>query len=122
LPAPAALDALESAKLIHESAKPISPTDAALKVPELAKPTSESIESTPAVPSASKVSSDDFATTVAALVGMEVHKVPDEEMVDYEATLERVEINVLVLSANYYIVADDSTAAKFNFATESAIF
>jgi hypothetical protein len=122
LPAPAALDALESAKLIHESAKPISPTDAALKVPELAKPTSESIESTPAVPSASKVSSDDFATTVAALVGMEVHKVPDEEMVDYEATLERVEINVLVLSTDYYIVADDSTAAEFNFATESAVF
>jgi hypothetical protein len=35
---------------------------------------------------ASEVSSDDFASTVAATVGMEVPKVLDEEMVDYEAT------------------------------------
>jgi len=68
------------------------------------------------------VSSDDFATTVAALVGMEVPEVPDEEMVDYEATPERGEINVVVLSANYYIIADDSTMAEFTFATESVVF
>ena len=43
-------------------------------------------------------------------------------MVDYEATLERVEVNVVVLSTDYYIVADDSTVAEFNFATESAVF
>ena len=43
-------------------------------------------------------------------------------MVDYEATLERVEVNVVVLSTDYYIVADDSTAAEFNFATESIVF
>ncbi|CAD6252360.1 unnamed protein product [Miscanthus lutarioriparius] len=61
------------------------------KAPESAKSTSESAEMTPAVPGASKVSSDDFSTTVAALVGMEVPEVPDEEMVDYEPTPKRVE-------------------------------
>jgi hypothetical protein len=68
------------------------------------------------------VSSDDFATTVAALVGMEVPKVLDEEMVDYEATPERVEVNVIVLSTDYYIMTDDSTAAEFNFTMESVVF
>jgi hypothetical protein len=29
---------------------------------------------------------------------------------------------VVVLSADYYIVEDDSTAAEFNFATENAVF
>jgi hypothetical protein len=56
---------------------------------------------------------------------MEVLKdseVPDEEIVDYEATLERAEVNVVYLSTDYYIVEDDSVAAKFNFATESAVF
>ena len=43
-------------------------------------------------------------------------------MVDYEPTVERVVVNVVVLSADYYIVADDSMVAEFNFATESAIF
>jgi len=33
-----------------------------------------------------------------------------------------VEVNVVVLSTDYYIVADDSTVAEFNFATESAVF
>ena len=68
------------------------------------------------------MSFDDFATTIATLVGMEVPEVPDEEMVDYEATPERGEINVVVLSADYYIIADDSTVVEFNFATESAVF
>ena len=36
--------------------------------------------------------------------------------------LQRVEVNVVVLSADYYIVADDSTAVEFNFAMESAVF
>ena len=43
-------------------------------------------------------------------------------MVDYEATLERVEVNVVVLSADYYIMANDSTTAGFNFAMESTVF
>jgi hypothetical protein len=42
------------------------------------------------------VSSDDFASTIAALVGMEVPEVPDEEMVDYEAIPEREGVNVVV--------------------------
>ena len=29
---------------------------------------------------------------------------------------------MVVLSVDYYIVADDSTATEFNFATESAVF
>jgi hypothetical protein len=53
---------------------------------------------------------------------MEVPEVPDEEMVDYEATLERGEINVVVLSTDYYIVVDDSMAVEFNFATKSTVF
>jgi hypothetical protein len=101
---------------VLELAKLTSPADAALGSPESAK-------STPAVdPGASKVSSDDFATTVAILVRMEIHEVLDEEMVDYEATLEREEVNVLILSADYYIIADDSTIAEFNFTMESAVF
>jgi hypothetical protein len=64
---------------------------------------------------ASKVSSNDFASTVAAMVGMEVPKVLDEEMVDYKATLEREEVNVVVLSADYYVVEDNSAVAVFNF-------
>ena len=46
------------------------------------------------------MSSDDFASTIVALVGIEVLEVPDEEMIDYEATLERGEVNVVVLSAD----------------------
>ena len=85
-------------------------------------PTSKSAELTPTVLGASKVSTDDFASTFASLVGMEVPEVPDEEMVDYEATLERAEVNVVVLSIDYYIVADDSIVVEFNFATESTVF
>ena len=61
------------------------------------------------------MSSDDFATTVAALVGMEVPKVSDEEMVDYEATPKRAEVNVVILSTDYYIMVDDATTMEFNF-------
>jgi hypothetical protein len=92
-----------------------------MEVPELAKPTSESAELTPIVPMASEVSSDDFACTVATMVGMEVPEVLEEEMVDYEPTPER-EVNVVVLSADYYIVEDDSAAAVFNFPIEDATF
>ena len=88
LVAPAAWDVPESAKPTHESAKPTSLANAALGSPESAKLNSELAEPTPAVPGASEVSSDDFATTVATLVGMEDPKVPYEEMVDYEATPE----------------------------------
>jgi hypothetical protein len=71
---------------------------------------------------ASEVSSNDFASTIAAMVAMEVPKVLDEEMVDYEATLERGEVNVVVLSADYYIVEDDSVVAVFNFPIQDATF
>jgi len=112
----------QSTKSTPESAEPTLLALTALEAPESAKLTFESVELTPAVPGASEVSSDDFATTVAALVGMEVPEVSDKEMVDYEPTPERVEVNVVVLSADYYIVADDSTAVEFNFAMESAVF
>ena len=56
-------------------AKPTSLAPAALEALELAKLTSESAELTPAILGASEVSFDDFATTVAALVGMEVPEV-----------------------------------------------
>jgi hypothetical protein len=68
------------------------------------------------------VSFDDFASIIVALVGMEVPEVPDEKMVDYEAILKKGEINVVVLSTDYYIVADDSTVTEFNFAMESVVF
>jgi hypothetical protein len=71
---------------------------------------------------ASEVSSDDFASTVASMVGMEVPEVSDEDMVDYEATPERGEVNVVVLSADYYIIEDDSAAAVFNFSIQDATF
>jgi hypothetical protein len=118
LPAPAVLDEPGSAKLTP-------PAGAALEAPELAKLTSESVEPTPIVLVASEVSSDDFSFIVAALVDMEVPEdsdVPNEEMVDYETTLERAEVNVVYLFVDYYIVEDDLAAAEFNFATERAIF
>jgi hypothetical protein len=71
---------------------------------------------------ASKVSFDDFGSTVATMVGMEMPEVPDEEMVDYEATLERGKVNVVVLSVDYYIVEDDSAEAVFNFSIQDATF
>jgi len=42
------------------------------------------------------MSSNDFTSTIAALVGMEVL---DEERVDYEATPERAKVNVVYMSA-----------------------
>ena len=66
----------ESAKPTPESAKPTLLALTALEALESAKSTSELAELTPTVPGASEVSSDDFATTVAALVGMEVPEVP----------------------------------------------
>jgi hypothetical protein len=68
------------------------------------------------------VSSDDSASTVAAMVGMEVPEVPDKEMVDYEVTLERGEVNVVVLFSDYYIIENDSAAAMFNFSIQDATF
>jgi hypothetical protein len=118
VPAPIGLDEPESAKLT-----PL--VDATLEALESAKLTSESAEPTPTVLVISEVSSDDFASTIAALVGMEVpkdSKVPNEEMVDYEATLKRGEVNVVVLSTDYYIVKDDLAVAMFNFLTEDAVF
>jgi hypothetical protein len=113
--------AVETAKPASEAAKPALSTTAAMEVPKLAKPTSESAELTPIVPMASEVSSDDFACTVATMVGMEVPEVLEEEMVDYELTPER-EVNVVVLSADYYIAEDDLAAVVFNFPIEDATF
>jgi hypothetical protein len=97
-PAKPAHPAIETAKLASEVAKPASSTATTLEVPESAKLTTESAEPTPIVPMAYEVSSDDFAHTVAAMVGMEVPEILEEEMVDYEPTSER-EVNVVVLSA-----------------------
>jgi hypothetical protein len=68
---------------------------------------------------------DDFVSALAAMVGIEVANVPEvpkEEMVDYEATPKRAEVNVVYLFADYYVVGDDLTAMEFNFATESDVF
>ncbi|CAD6253471.1 unnamed protein product [Miscanthus lutarioriparius] len=97
-----------------ESAKPTPLAVATLEDPESAEPT-------PTVLGASEVSSDDFTSTIVAFVGMEVPEVPDEEIVDYEATPERVEVNVVYMSIDYYILGDDSAALEFNFATESFV-
>jgi hypothetical protein len=107
---------------VPESAKPTPPNETTLDALESARPTPLPAKPTPTVPVASKVSSDNFASTVAAMVGMEVPKVSDEEMVDNEATPERGEVNVVVLSADYYIVEDDSAATVFNFLIQDATF
>jgi hypothetical protein len=52
----------------------------------------------------------------------EVPEVLDEEMVDYEATSERVGVNIVYLSADYYVLGDDSMATEFNFVMESVVF
>jgi hypothetical protein len=90
--------------------KPTAAAPATLEALELARLTPESAEPTPTAPVTSEVSSDDFASTIAAMVVMEVPKVSNEEMVDYEATPKRGKVNVVVLSADYYIVKDDSAA------------
>jgi hypothetical protein len=113
-PAKPAHPAAETAKPASEAAKPTSSTAAALEALESAKPT-------PIVPMASEVSSDNFARTIVAMVGMEVPKVLEEKMVDYEPTPER-EVNVVVLSADYYIVKDDSAVAVFHSPIEDATF
>jgi hypothetical protein len=119
---PVGLGVPESAKPTHELAKPSPPADTILEALESARLVPESAEPTPTVLMAFEVSSNDFASTVAAMVGMKVLEVPDEEMVDYEATPERGEVNVVVLSADYYIVEDDSAAAVFNFLIQDATF
>ena len=53
---------------------------------------------------------------------MDDSKVPDEELVDYEASLERAEVNVVYLLSDYYVVGDDSTTTQFNFAIQSVVF
>jgi hypothetical protein len=121
-PIPIGLDVPELAKLTHESAKLTPLADTISEAPESAWPTPGSAEPTPTVPMASEVSSNNFTSTVAAMVGIEVLEVPDEEMVDYEATLKRGEVNVVVLSADYYIVEDDSAAVVFNFLIQDATF
>ena len=78
-----AVAAAQSAQPTSESAKPIATAPAALENLESAKLTSKLAEPTPTIPSASEVASDDFASSVAALVGMKVPKVPNDEMVDY---------------------------------------
>jgi hypothetical protein len=113
-PAKLAPGAVKPAHPATEVAKPALLTATALEAPESAEPT-------PIVLIASEVSSDDFAHTIAAMVGMEVPEVLEEEMVDYEPTPER-EVNVVVLSADYYIIEDDSAAAVFNFPIEDATF
>jgi hypothetical protein len=120
-PAKPAHPTVETTEPASEAAKLASSTATALEVPESAKPTLVSADPTPIVSMASEVSSDDFARTVADMVGMEVLEVLEEEMVDYEPTSER-EVNVVVLSADYYIVEDDSAAAVFNFPIEDATF
>ena len=41
---------------------------------------------------------------------------------DYEASPKRVEVNVVYLSSDYYVVGDDSTTTQFNFAIQSVVF
>ena len=88
-----------------QSADPTTPTPATLEVPELA-------ELSLAVSGASDVPPDDFAFAFVAMVGIEVVDVPkvlEEEMVDYEATPERAKVIVVYLFAKYYVVGGDST-------------
>jgi hypothetical protein len=109
VPIPVGLVAPESAKPTHELAKPTPPAIAVLEAPESTKPTPELAKPIPTI-------------LTSAMVGMEVPEVPDEEMVDYEATPERGEVNVVVLSTDYYIIEDDSAVAVFNFPIQDATF
>jgi hypothetical protein len=121
-PGPVSLGVPKSAKLTYKLAKLTPIADTALEVLESARPTPESIEPTPTILMASEVSFNDFASIVAAMVGMEVPEVFNEEMADYEATPERGEVNVVVLSTDYYIIEDDSTVVVFNFLIQDATF
>jgi len=70
-------------------------------------------------------SSDSAPDFVAPIVATESEDLQDgqyEELVDYEPPPERVDINVVYLSADGDFLGDNSRTAEFNFATQSAIF
>jgi hypothetical protein len=58
---------------------------------------------------------------VAPTCDDEVYEEQGKEMVDYLSTIERVEVNVIYLSFDYYVIRDDSTMAQFDFATQSVV-
>jgi len=80
------------------------------------------------IPVCSDVSSgppEDFATTISAMVGIEVPDEPDEEMVDYEPSPPHAEMNTIFLSADYYVIGqgeDEVAAAELAFGIEDAVF
>lgn len=70
-------------------------------------------------------SSKDFAAVVAYMVGIEPPEVPEEEMVDYDLSLEHADVNVVYLSSDYYLIDHDQEeppAAELVFAVEDAVF
>jgi hypothetical protein len=59
------------------------------------------------------------------MVSIEVPDKPDEEMVDYEPSPPRAEMNTIFLSADYYVIGqgeDEVAAAELAFGVEDAVF
>lgn len=111
----------QSARPTVESAKPTGNADFVAGNSKSAPMTSESSGPIPTVSTDLGDSPQDFAAVVAAMVEMEV---PDEEMVDYEPSPERAEMNVVYLSTDYYVIGHDQeeAAAELVFTIEEAVF
>lgn len=68
----------------------------------------------PLVPTADDASLDDTAPVLRNFVSVVVEEVSgdlDEEMLDYEPTPKRAEVNVVYLFSDYHVVRDDSDTA-----------
>lgn len=62
-------------------------------------------------------STPNFVAPIVATEFEDLQENHDEELVDYEPSLEHVDINVVQLSADGDFLGDDSSVAEFNFVT-----
>jgi hypothetical protein len=71
------------------------------------------------------VSSGDLVFIVGPVVAEDSEELqdgPDEEMVDYEPSTKRLDVNVVYLSSDGDFIGDAWAMAQFNFSTQSATF
>jgi hypothetical protein len=88
---------------------------------------SESTEPTLLAPKAADAPLDDstpvMSSVVVVVVDAEKSQASlDEDMVDYEPSPERLDVNVVYLSSNGNFIGDDARMDQFNFATQSIVF
>jgi hypothetical protein len=86
---------------------------------------SESAEPTLLAPMAADAPLDDSTPVISSVVVADAEKSQaslDEDMIDYEPSPERLDVNVVYLSSNGNFIGDDARMDQFNFATQSNVF